>query len=526
MDRLKKLTSLLLALVMVFAMTAMAEGVAKTEVTIDDGTVSGATYEAYKLLNATSAAAGEEGDKDDKFAYTLNDKYTSILQNVTGKTEQADIVAYIAGLNASEVRAFADAVYAAIQTAKLDADATSTENKFELEQGYYLIVESILGSTENGSTDTYSLVMLDTAGLESVTVKTKEGVPTVEKKVKDVNDSTGVGSDWQDSADHDIGDTVEYQITGTVSEKYAEYESYYYSFEDTMVNGLTLNAESIKVTIGEVDVTNQFVIEATEHSFTATSNLKELTGVTVDANTKVIVNYTCTLNEDAVIGEKGNPNEVILKYENNPYHKADGDNNPKTPNKPETPGETPKDVNIVFTYQVIVNKVDKEGNALAGAGFTLYKWEKESNNWVAVSEEIIVAELKEGKATFEWKGLDDGDYKLVETTTPAGYNTIADITFTVVADHVEVHENPTLTSLSVTGADVQVKNEETGEMQTVSSFTADHVAGTMMTDVVNQTGTELPETGGMGTTMLYVVGGLLVVGAVVVMISKKKAEEK
>ena len=274
MDRLKKLTSLLLALVMVFAMTAMAEGVAKTEVTIDDGTISGATYEAYKLLNATSAAAGEEGDEDDKFAYTLNDKYTSILQNVTGKTEQADIVAYIAGLNASEVRAFADDVYAAIQTAKLDADATSAENKFELEQGYYLIVESVLGTTENGSTDTYSLVMLDTAGLESVTVKTKEGVPTVEKKVKDVNDSTGVGSDWQDSADHDIGDTVEYQITGTVSEKYAEYESYYYSFEDSMSEGLTYNKDAkVYVVNGDskTDVTAQFaIVEMTEgNGFTA-----------------------------------------------------------------------------------------------------------------------------------------------------------------------------------------------------------------------------------------------------------------
>lgn len=515
MDRLKKLTSLLLALVMVFAMTAMAFADApaetpKTTITIDGG-VAGSEYAAYKLLNATNAA-NEDGTGSGKYAYTLNDTYTAILQRVTGKTEQADIVAHISALGADGVRDFADAVYAAIVDANITADYTTNDNVFdEVEQGYYLIAETKVGN----EADTYSLVMLDTKGIDAVTVKTKEGVPTVEKKVKDVNDSTGVESDWQDSADHDIGDTVEYQITGTVSEKYAEYESYYYSFEDKMVNGLTLNAESIKVTIGEVDVTDQFVIEATEHSFTATSNLKELTGVTVDANTKVIVNYTCTLNKDAVIGAEGNPNEVILKYENNPYHKADGDNNPKTPNKPEKPGETPKDVNIVFTYQVIVNKVDENEAPLTGAGFTLYKKNAEGE-YVPIGSEVTGDAL----TTFEWKGLDDGEYKLEETTTPAGYNTIAPIEFTIAATHDEEAVEPELKTLVVNDAAGNLISGEAG------SFVVEMTAGNIKTQVVNQTGTELPETGGMGTTMLYVVGGLLVVGAVVVMISKKKAEEK
>ena len=122
----------------------------------------------------------------------------------------------------------------------------------------------------------------------------------------------------------------------------------------------------------------------------------------------------------------------------------------------------------------------------------------------------VGGELKgDDMTTFTWSGLDDGDYKLVETTTPAGYNTIADIVFTITAGHVD-GASPSLSTLS-------------GDVTSgTATFTADVTAGSLTTNVVNQSGATLPETGGIGTTIFYVVGGILVIGAGVVLVTKKR----
>ena len=313
-----KLLSVLLALLLVFALSA---GTFAAEITIDGGATN-SEYAAYKLLNATNSA-----DDHTKFAYTLNDKYTSILQEVTGKTTQKDIVAYIQNLDASEIRAFADDVYKKIKDASpaIASDYITSTDKFEdVAQGYYLIVETKLGT----AADTYSLVMLDTAGLDNVTVSTKENAPTVDKQVEEKNDSTGVNS-WGESADYDIGDKINFKITGKVSSKYADYKSYYYSFADTMSDGLTYNKDAKVFVVNDsvrVEVTQQFnKVAESDQSFTIDANLKELTDVTINENTTIVVEYTATLNENAVSGSAGNKNEVILKYENDPYHEGDGD---------------------------------------------------------------------------------------------------------------------------------------------------------------------------------------------------------
>jgi len=504
---------------------SMATSALATDITINGG-ANGSEYAAYKLLDATDGGNG-------KFAYTLNDKYDDILATVTGKTEQADIVAYINALDAADIQTFANAVYAAIIAADpaISADATTNTAKFEgVAQGYYLIAETKVGDTA----DTFSLVMLDTAGQESITVNTKEDKPSVEKKIEETNDTTGVTS-WGDHADYDIGDSINYRITGTVSSKYADYNSYYYSFVDTMDTGLTYNQDAkVYVVNGEekVDVTAQFTVANTVADeaivgFTATANLKELTGVTVDKDSIVVVEYTATLNENAIHGKPGNENEVYLEYENNPYHEADG--NPATPDRPgdetpenpddDTPGVTPKDVNIVFTFKTVVNKEDKDGNALAGAGFTLYKLvmgeaegeEPATADWVVVEPEIT------GVTTFNFVGLDAGKYKLVETTVPDGYNKCDDVVFEVAASYSTEVDPPALTALQVKDdAGVVISEGET------VSFNVDLDEGVVSTDVVNLSGTELPSTGGMGTTILYVVGAILVLGGVVALIAKKR----
>lgn len=313
--------------------------------------------------------------------------------------------------------------------------------------------------------------------------------PTVMKKVKDTNESTGVTSDWQDSADYKIGADVPYQITGTMPSNIADYTSYKYVFTDTMSKGLTYTANNAKITIGEKDVTSSFKEDVTtkDGSTVVTwtcDNLKGIDGVTLDENTKVVVNYTAKLNENAVLGSAGNPNTVNLTYSNNPNKNGEGET-----------GKTPDDKNIVFTYKTVVNKVDQDGKSLEGAAFKLEK--KQSDGTYKE-----VKSFTAGKdTTFTFTGLDDGDYRLTETTTPAGYNTITPIEFTISATHDETADEPKLLTLS--------GKANTGE----ATFTADTNDGSLTTDVVNKKGSTLPSTGGMGTTVLYVAGAAIVVAA-------------
>ncbi|MDO4871794.1 MAG: SpaA isopeptide-forming pilin-related protein, partial [Candidatus Saccharibacteria bacterium] len=157
----------------------------------------------------------------------------------------------------------------------------------------------------------------------------------------------------------------------------------------------------------------------------------------------------------------------------------------------------------VFTYKTVVNKVDQNKQPLTGAGFTLYK--KVKGEWK------VVKEITAGEATkFEFTGIDDGEYKLSETTTPAGYNTIKDITFTVEATHETEADQPKLTNLSGVAASGQI------------TFTADKDAGSLTTQVENKKGSILPSTGSIGTTVLYVAGSVLVVAAGILLVTKKR----
>ena len=484
MKKLKKLFAAMVAMVMAFAMGVT---VYAADITITNG-AAGSEYAAYRLLNATDGGEG-------KFAYTLNDKYAAALKEVTGKTEDKDVINYISGLDADGIRAFADAVFAKIKT--LEPESKTSDDKFSgVDQGYYLIAETKTG--DEG--DTYSLVMLDTAGNDSVTVTTKEDRPELEKKVKEKNDSTGAESDWQDAADYDIGDNVPFQLTGTVDAKYDKYGSYYYAFHDTMSDGLTFNADSVTVTVDGTAVTTGYevVTEDLDDGCTFEVRFADLKNIkAVKAGSKVVVNYTAKLNENAVIGEGGNTNVSKLEYSNNPY--GDGT------------GVTPEDKVIVFTYNLIANKVDGNNAPLEGAGFTLYKLDSTTGDYVAVGNEIT------GVTTFYFKGVDAGRYKLVETTVPAGYNKADDLVFSVEATYDTTSDNPELKTLVVKDASGKVVSEGTEAI-----FTATLRTGAVSTDVQNLSGTELPATGGIGTKIFYTVGAIIMIVAAVLLITRKR----
>ena len=504
---MKKLLTLVWTVCLTICMTCSV--FAGTTNIIVDGKDTGSSYEAYRLLDV-EATTGSGATAT--YSYKVNATYTAVLQSVTGKSTDADIIAYIAKLNAAETRTFADAVYAQVKDMK--ADVTTSDGKFAgVAQGYYLIAEKAAGA--GGTT---SLVMLSTAGETDVTVKTKESVPTVVKKIRDTNDTTGITSDWQDSADADIGDALEYQLTGTVADEIGNYKGYYYEFVDTMTH-LTYVADSAEVTVDGTVCKEGYTVswdasaKKLSVKFDDLKQVKDASGslISVTGNTKVVVTCKATLDADAVIGSTGNPNEVYLKYANNPYVNGDGKNNT---------GETPKDKNIVFTYKFIANKVDQSGQKLAGAAFELFKQEKD-NSWKSLG---VIGAKKNSDGTytladlaltsFEWTGLDDGTYKLVEVVTPENYNPIADQIFTVTAAHDETSDNPQLTDLTGEKAD-----------GSVIAMTPNTTDGSLTTDIVNRIGSQLPSTGGIGTKIFYVLGAVLVLVAGVLLITRKRMHE-
>lgn len=505
MKLFKKLASFILAFAMVMAIAMPSVVMAadgKSTITVD-GATAGSEYVAYKLFNATDDGNGH-------FSYTVNSKYETVLKEVTGKSTGAEIVKYLNGIkdNATAVREFADKVYAKVKT--MDVDYTAANGVFaEVDQGYYLIAQTKIGTNE-----AYSLVMLGTAGKNNLKITPKTGVPTFEKKIKEKNDSTGVESGWQDASDYDIGDKVPFKLTGTVSDKYDNYKTYYYAFHDKMDDTLEFNADSVVVKIDGKEVAKEKYTLNTKTTDGCTFEVvfNDLKTVSPTKPENVTVEYTATLKDTAKLGSVGNFNKGKLEFNNNPYYEGEG--------KPEKPGETPWDEVVVFTYKLIANKTDGQGNALAGAGFTLYKFDKDTNAYVKVKE------IEAGKTTkFEFTGADAGKYKLVETTVPDGYNKADDLVFEVKGTYEAVNKTdplkaPTLTKLEILD---EKGNSITGEDKV---FTTNLAAGTATTNIKNLTGSELPSTGGMGTTVLYAAGTLMILAAAAFLVMKKKAESK
>lgn len=490
MKLFKKLASFILAfaMVMAIAMPSVVMANDNGSITIEDAK-DGHTFEAYQIF--TGKLSGN----------TLSNIEWGSGVSEQGKTALGSAKEKANSLTASNAEEFAYTVSAYLTTPAGSANTKDSSGNYVitgLEPGYYLVKDrnkSISGQ------DSYTKFILKVVGDAIATVKNE--VPESFKKVKDKNDTEDTTTNWQDSADWDIGDKVPFQLTGTVASDYKEYKApYQLVFHDTLSPGLAFDQYSVKVyTNDSTDPisADQYTVTypATDgHTFDVTiNNVKDLNG-TVE---KIRVEYDATLNEHADIGSKGNPNEMFMEFSNNPNSTQGG----------EDKGTTPVDKVIVFTYKAIVNKRDSSNNQLTGAKFTLSK--KVNGNYVEVTK---VLKTENGGTTFTFTGLDDGEYKLEETTTPEGYNTMAPIEFKIEATHDETSADPQL--ITLTG------NKLNGDVL----FNTNPAEGTLETDVKNYKGSELPETGGMGTTVLYAAGTLMILAAAAFLVMKKKADSK
>ena len=511
MKHIKKLASLLLVLVMALslAVTAFADESTTYSITINNST-AGHTYEAYQIFTG-DLATNEAGNK------VLSNIVWGSGVSEAGQTALGDAAAKAETLkNEADAKAFAKAVAPYLTTAAGSAN-TVTDGKYVisgLAAGYYLVKDQ--DGSLTGGNDSYTEYIIKVVG--NVTATPKSDVPEVQKKVKDINDSTDTTkTGWQDSADYDIGDSIPFQLKATLADNVSSYTTYKVVFHDTLSKGLTYNNDA-KVYIAGTE-TNGFTVTATfnaDGTTTLTVSCDDVKALGAGNSSVITVEYTAKLNENAVLGSAGNPNEVYLEYSNNPNKSESGNN--------ET-GETPKDVVIVFTYKTIINKVDSENKPLTGAAFKLEKLIKgkdgAADTWTTVKEFTV----DETTTSFTFSGLDDGQYKLTETKTPAGYNTIDPIYFVIEATHDETADAPTLKTLNayLTDANGNKQTEmKDGESVNIDLGTVDLTAGSITATVVNKSGSELPSTGGIGTTIFYVLGGVLVLAAVVLLVTKKR----
>ena len=491
MKAMKQLAAMVLSVIMVLALAAPAFAAGDTYTITAPN--NGHTYEVYQIFT---------GDLHE--GVLSNVKWGKNGTGTEGEAVSAEIITELTGTTGTD-------------TAKLEiiskyVDLESTEfgkvtngRPLQVPSGYYLI-KDVDGALE-GEEDAYTLYIVEVVG--DVTISPKSDVPESEKKVKDINDteestpSNWHGDEgWQDSADWDIGDKVPFQLKGTVADNYDNYKVYQFIFHDKESAGLTFDPYSVKVYVDGTEIETGFEVKTSGLDDDCTfevvfEDLKKIESV--NAGSVITVEYESELNSNAVIGSEGNPNTMHLEFSNNPNDEQGGET-----------GETPDDTVIVFTYKTVINKVDGENKPLTGAEFTLEKKVKDDEaeggyKWVAITS----VKNDEG-TTFTFSGLDDGDYRLTETKTPDGYNTIDPIEFTITATHEVKSDNPALTSLN--------GNATTGEI----TFTSNTGDGSLTADVVNKSGATLPETGGMGTTLFYIVGGILVLGAGILLITRRR----
>lgn len=502
MKYMKKLMTLLAVLTLALAMAvpAFAETTTTTyTITINNGT---GTYAAYQIF------------KGDLYNNTLSnikwgDNVTHDGQKVLGNP--ADRAKALTG--EAEAKAFASEV------AKYLTDppaGTGTDSITGLAAGYYLIKNT---NVEAGEVFTDYILQV----VENVTVQPKSGKPTLDKQIR--HNETGA---WGVVGDNQIGDTVDFRTITTVP-YVSGYTQYKYVIYDEMSAGLTSNVKTKNdVTIKVNDTTeldkNYYTVTVDKknaNKFTVTVDvLQAIQDKKMDTGNKLYTYYTGILNENAKVYNDGKQNnKAYLEYSNNPHDNT-------------TTNKTPEKVVYDWTFKMEINKIDGENNALlSDAKFVLSKngncslgtigddgTPSNTKDLISLIENNdgsytvapagyngpVVKVMTAGKITI--KGLDDAtEYYLYETKAPAGYNRLTDaVKFKITAIYNDTGDSYT----SVTAAVNDV------EQSSVS------------VQVANNKGSTLPSTGGIGTTLFYVIGGVLMAVAAVLLVTKKRMNNK
>ncbi len=585
MKKARKLTAVLLSLVMLLALVIPASAAENYSITIHNDK-TGHTYEAYQIFAGTVSDDETDGETDGgpmlgdiTWGSGVNGETLLAALKVANAekyaacTTAADVAEALGAetATAEDAAAFADIAAQHLTTAAKTATAPNDDGNYIIEgldAGYYLVKDS-LQEDDNQTGQVLSDYIVQVLG--NVTMEPKDsGIPTLEKKVAEegkgnegkYNQDGGYGTYYNDVADWNIGDSVPFKLIASMPDaaEIAAYDTYSYTFHDTLDPGLTLEQKAgedqTTFAIYFVNTKNedpraegfQYLdaakydvnIDAETNSFTiAIDDLKTLMVTTAGGQQipatnydYIVIFYDAVLNANAEIGLPGNENTAYLEFSNNP----NGDGT----------GRTEDDKVIVFTYELDGTKVDGETQAaLQNAQFVLLNGAKSEaamvengkvTGWVKVATEAAAGDVQMPGTYEEWverygdqnviltsaadgifkiAGLDDGTYYLREIQAPNGYNLLEeDVQLVITADTENGQNWAGDPATALTALNMTITVGEAGPTQ----VRGDLEGGTVGVTVENKQGATLPETGGMGTTLFYIIGGLLVVGAGVLLV--------
>lgn len=566
MKKLKQIVCCLMTvmtLMMCFSIGTFADAAAATTGTIvikndkaaTNVSIVGKEYSAYKIFDVV------RDENHESFAYTLSSEFkglftSDIFTNAfpdaeVDESKTSTIYNFVSNLDtAVKIEKFANTVYDYINS-KTDANAIAVTKKAtgaastvagetdieyaalqDLPLGYYVIFGT--GASLDNASEVVTACALDTTTWDAedqaytITIDVKVGVPALEKKIV-----LNKGKDTESLVDVDsanIGDTVDFRVTSSVPDV-TGFTKYTLKMTDTMSAGLTpVNTEgklAVTVKVGKdviaadkYTVTNKVNADKTTTITVEFNNFYELAGVknaAYAAGTPITFDYSAVLNADAVIAPDANPNTAKITYSNNPHT--------------ETTNDTPDDTVNVYTFKLDVFKFTGEDKtSLADAQFEIKNSDDEKIKFVLEdgkyraataedpADDITTTVISDSSGYIRIEGLKEGTYKVTETKAPDTYNLLEeDIEFKIEPEYVK--NGNTLEKLTAPAE---------GAAYTLIQKSDDSVAENsgVRLDVENSTGTELPGTGGMGTVLIYVIGGVLIAIAVISVTVRKLANKK
>ena len=533
------------------------------------GVINGHTFKAYKVLNGTwqggvltDLTSGDGVSWSAEMLTALN-----AIDGISGVTDGKTLGAALDG--ASE--ATGKAVAKVLKDYTVAEKAISVSNGGSLADGYYIIIDE----TTLGDNDVANAALLQVAG-DTVTINVKTSTTTVDKEIDGAHDADSETTGNVKSNNGQVGDLVPYIITATVADT-TYYDHYYFEMNDTLSSGLDISAATgdnafsdyaveVSCEAGDAEDTDGDgfkTLAAAKYTLTPNPTARTIQLVITDAKEfggkQIRLSYKAKINDNAVVGTTGNPNEVTLKYTNSPDHSGDGEYDDD-----EWTSVTPKSVVITYVTGIKLLKVDTETpwKPLAGAVFsidgtravstvvttkgftadatgTYYKLTNgsytetapggaipndqydnltttykatETTSVQTETSSVLVQGTTDASGYLKFNELGAGHYVIHEITAPNGYNLLEndivfDIGFTGPTSVSTGTETCSWDYSNLTGAD---------------NVTFDSTEGVFSITVKNAKGQTLPSTGGIGTTLFYIGGGILVLAAVILLVTKRR----
>ena len=560
---------------------------------------AGHTYTAYQIFGGTLTNASG--------ANTDNKVGDVVWGNGITEAGKTALLGTAASDGVEEVKGFNNKVYVSAQdlanelddktasTAIDFANAVTANNKAFLQNGstgtltdtnyvisglpagYYVVVDTWTGDSTKVDGKDYSISRYMVQVVGNATVVNKADKPTVEKKLKNKDELIAA---YRDANNVAIGDTIDYQIKTAVPNMVDYTKGYWFVVKDHMSKGLTYTANSLAVTLGDTTLSagTDYTLTVGDYDETAGTDIKVVftdffTKHKDDFGKEILITYSATLNENAVVGGEGNPNNVEIIYSNNPNEDYGGKNEPGEGDD-DIVGKTPKDWTKTYTINLKLTKVDKDDSTkkLQGAAFTVkgykendvatftetytadddgtyYKLKGDTATYTEVAPTALTASKYDsttqkyklevtnniskavvpvtGTYTTDEKGLIElnkiaaGRYVFTEITAPTGYNLLTeDIVIDIKVDTNKVtwSDGTSVTSDLTVAADGSTAATWSGS----SNVTLNAAGDTFEFTVQNASGATLPETGGVGTTIFYIAGSLMVLAAAILLITKRR----